>query len=417
MSGPLSGYVVLDWTHALAGPFCGCILADLGADVIKIETADLAASSRGDNPSLTGPNGEKESASFMMVNRNKRSFAVDMKSEAGRQAFHRLVASADVLIQNFRPGTTRKLGCDYDTLAAINPGLVYCSISGFGLTSPYGERAGVDLITQGMSGLMSITGEAGGEPVKAGVPVCDVGTGMYGVIGILASLMERQRTGRGQHVDVCLMDTPISWMVWEAAQYFADGEVPGRLGSGHRLGVPYRAYRGADGKWLTIGASSNKHFALVCAILGAPELATDPRFDTGAKRRTRRAEVTATLQALFDREPAQHWIDLIIAAGVPCGPINTVDHVLDREPHVKARKLVVDLDHPAVGPTRALATPIKLSASPVEIRRPAPRHGEHTVELLRSIGVAEAEISRLIETGAIGTLAGAAVPEPIAVAT
>jgi crotonobetainyl-CoA:carnitine CoA-transferase CaiB-like acyl-CoA transferase len=402
--GPLDGIVVLDWTHALAGPFCGLILADLGADVIKVEAPGNADGSHGGHPFVTGPGGQTESGALLMVNRNKRGIAVDLKDEAARRAFHRLVARADVLIQNFRPGTMKKLGCDYETLRAINPGLIYCSVSGFGQFGPYSDRAGVDLITQGMSGLMSITGEPGGEPVKAGVPVCDTGTGMYGAIGILAALHERARSGLGQHVDVCLMDTPISWMVWEAAQYFATGEVPDRLGSGHRLGVPYRAYEAADGRWLTIGASGNKHFAAVCEILGAPELATDERFDSGSKRRQRRKELTAILRELFKRQPAAHWIDRLAAAGVPAGPINRVDHVLDREPHVKERKLVVETDHPTVGRQRALATPIKLSRTEVAVRRPAPRHGEHTADVLRWAGVPDDEIASLAASGAIRSL-------------
>ena len=409
MPGPLQGIVVLDWTHALAGPFCGLILADLGADVIKVEAASGGDGMLGGGPFVTGPDGQTESGALLMVNRNKRGIAVDLKSDQARRAFHRLVARADVLVQNFRPGTMKKLGCDYETLRAINPGLIYCSVSGFGQYGPYSDRAGVDLITQGMSGLMSITGEPGGEPVKAGVPVCDTGTGMYGAIGILAALHERARSGLGQHVDVCLMDTPISWLVWEAAQYFATGEVPERLGSGHRLGVPYRAYEAADGNWLTVGASANKQFATVCEILGAPELATDQRFDSGSKRRGRRAELTAILRGLFKHQPAAYWIDRLVAAGVPAGPINRVDHVLDREPHVKARGLVVETDHPTVGRQRALATPIKLSRTEVAVRRPAPRHGEHTAEVLRWAGLSDDEIAALAASGAIRSL-GAAPP-------
>ena len=408
MPGPLEGLVVLDCTHALAGPFCGLILADLGADVIKVENPHQDAATRGGNPFVQGKDGSTESGQFLMVNRNKRGVAIDLKSDGGRRAFHKLAQRADVLIQNFRPGTMRKLGCDYEALRQINAGIVYCSVSGFGQTGPYADRAGVDLIAQGMSGLMSITGEPGGEPAKAGVPVTDVGTGMFGAIGILAALHERSRTGLGQHVDVALMDTPISWLVWEAAQYFADGEVPDRLGSGHRLGVPYQAFEAGDGQWLTISGQSDKHFRQLCDVLGAPQLGSDPRFDRTAKRRARRAETTAVLAELFKKQPRDHWIGRLVAAGVPCGPINRVDWVLDQEPHVKERGLVVETDHPTVGRTRALATPIKLSRTPVAVRRPSPRLGEHSREVLRWAGLADADIDQLAATGAVGTLESSA---------
>ena len=405
MPGPLDGLVVLDCTHALAGPFCGLILADLGADVIKVENPDADGRLRGGgHPFVAGLDGQMESGQLLIVNRNKRGVAIDLKNLEGRAAFHRMVERADVIIQNFRPGTMERLGCGYESLRALNPRLIYCSVSGFGQTGPYKDRAGLDLITQGMSGLMSITGEVDREPAKAGLPVCDVGTGMYGVIGILASVIERERTGLGQQIDVCLMDTPISWMVWEAAQYFAHGEVPGPLGSGHRLGVPYRAYQGSDGKWLTIGASSNKAYAHVCAVLGQPDLTTDERFDTGEKRRHRRAEITGILRALFKEQPADYWIERLVAVGVPCGPINSIDWILDHEPHVKERHLVVETDHPVVGKTRALATPIKLSRTPVEVTRPAPRHGEHTGGVLRWAGLSESDIAHLADSGAIRAL-------------
>jgi formyl-CoA transferase len=397
MAGPLEGIVVLDWTHALAGPFCGCILADLGADVLKIENPRQSAEQRGGPPFVNGVSG-----AFMMVNRNKRSVAIDLKEEQGRRVFHDLARHADVLIQNFRPGTTAKLGCDYETLRRINPRLIYCSISGFGQTGKHSDLAGVDLITQGMSGLMSITGHPGSDPAKAGVPVCDVGTGMYGAIGILSALWNRQQSGEGQHIDVCLLDTPISWMVWEAASYFATGEVPQRLGSGHRLGVPYQAFRCADGQYITIGAGGNKAFAQVCAIVETPELVSDERFSTGERRLANRDALGELLNAAFLKRPAAAWLAALTEAGVPCGPINTIDHVLERDEHIRARQMVVELDHAVVGRTRALATPIKLSETPSAVRRPAPALGEHTAEVLRGIGYDDAAIAELRSAGAIG---------------
>jgi formyl-CoA transferase/CoA:oxalate CoA-transferase len=397
MAGPLEGIVVLDWTHVLAGPFCGGILADLGADVIKIENPGQTEEQRG-NPPFIGD----VSAGFIMVNRNKRSVAIDLKSEAGRGVFHDLVRRADVLIQNFRPGTAARLGGDYETLSRINPGLIYCAITGFGLDGPYRDRPGVDILTQAMSGLMSITGEPDGPPAKAGVPVCDVGTGMYGVIGILSALWARQRTGRGQQIDVCLMDTPISWLVWEAAAYFAHGTVPRRLGSGHPVGVPYQAFGCADGAFIIVWATNNRTFEPLCAVLDRPGLATDERFLTSDLRLANRDALIPILDAIFRTRPAAEWLAALMAAGVPCGPINTVDYVLDEDEHTRQRSLVVPLDDPAIGPTRALATPIKLSETPVAIRRPAPRLGEHSAEVLRWAGYDDAAIERLREVGAIG---------------
>jgi crotonobetainyl-CoA:carnitine CoA-transferase CaiB-like acyl-CoA transferase len=397
MAGPLEGVVVLDWTHALAGPFCGCILADLGADVIKIENPHQRGDQRGGPPYIAG-----ESAQFVMVNRNKRSVAIDLKQPAGRAVFYDLVRHADVLIQNFRPGTMAKLGCDYATLRGVNPRLIYCSISGFGQTGPYRDLPGVDIITQGMSGLMSITGAPDGDPAKAGVPVCDVGTGMYGAIGILSALWHRQRSGAGQHVDVCLLDTPISWLVWEAAAYFASGAVPRRLGSAHPIGVPYQAFRCGDGNYLIVGASSDKLYGQLCAVLGCPELADDERFCTGDQRLANREALVALLGERFLARPAAEWQAHLRAAGVPCGPIQSVDHVLERDEHVQAREMVVALDHPVAGSTRALATPIGLSETPRSVRRRAPRLGEHTAEVLRAIGYDEAEIAELRTAGIIG---------------
>jgi crotonobetainyl-CoA:carnitine CoA-transferase CaiB-like acyl-CoA transferase len=397
MAGPLEGIVVLDWTHALAGPFCGCILADLGADVIKIENPHQRGDQRGGPPFIAG-----ESAQFVMVNRNKRSVAIDLKQPAGRAVFYDLVRHADVLIQNFRPGTTAKLGCDYATLRGVNPRLIYCSISGFGQTGPYRDLPGVDIITQGMSGLMSITGAPDGDPAKAGVPVCDVGTGMYGAIGILSALWHRQRSGAGQHVDVCLLDTPISWLVWEAAAYFAGGAVPRRLGSAHPIGVPYQAFRCADGAYLIVGASGDKLYGQLCAVLDCPELADDERFRTGDQRLANREALVALLGERFLARPAAEWQARLRAAGVPCGPIQSVDHVLERDEHVQAREMVVALDHPIAGSTRALATPIGLSETPRSVRRRAPRLGEHTAEVLRAIGYDEAGIAELRAAGVIG---------------
>jgi len=387
MPGPLDGIRVLDCTMALAGPFCSLLLADLGADVIKIENPDGAARDGTHEPAYHG-----ESGHFMIVNRNKRSLSLDLKHPRARGLVERLVRSADVLVQNFRPGVMARLGCDYATLRAVNPGLVYCSISGFGEGSPYADLAGFDLIAQGMSGLMSITGDpAGGEPVKVGTPVCDMGAGMYGALGVVAALLSRQQTGCGQHVEATLLDTPISWLTWRAAEWWGTGEVPAPQGSGHGI---YRAFKCSDGRWVNIGPSA-RLWPVACRTLGLPELIDDARFSTAQARSEHRDELTRLVQQAFLRRPSAAWIAAFQAAGVPTGPIKTVAEVLDEDPHVQAREMVVDLDHPVVGPMKTLGVPVKLSATPGAVRRPAPLLGQHTDEILTELGYTPEEITTL----------------------
>jgi len=393
MPGPLTGIRVLDCTIALAGPFCSMLLADLGADVIKIENPDGAAREGTREPAYNGENGH-----FLIVNRNKRSLTVDLKHEQGRGLFYRLVQSADVLVQNFRPGVMARLGCDYATLRDVNPGLVYCSISGFGEGSPYADLAGFDLIAQGMSGLMSITGEPeGGQPVKVGTPVCDMGAGMYGALGIVSALWHRQQTGCGQHVEATLLDTPISWLTWRAAEWWGSSEIPGPQGSGFGA---YRAFECSDGRWVNIGPS-NRLWPITCRTLGLPELVDDPRFASPHARSQHRAELSDLIQAAFLQRSSSEWIAAFQAAGVPTGPIKTVAEVLDEDPHVRAREMVVEVDHPIVGPMKTLGVPIKLSATPGGVTRPAPLLGQHTDEILAELGYSADEIIQLREAKAI----------------
>ncbi|MFN8637485.1 MAG: CaiB/BaiF CoA-transferase family protein [Chloroflexota bacterium] len=393
MPGPLSGVRVLDFTLALAGPFCGMLLADLGADVIKIESPDLEIRTAGGVAALKG-----ENSHFLVVNRNKRGVSLDLKDERGREAFYRLVKTADVLVQNYRPGVMKRLGADYETLKALNPRLIYCSISGFGEGSPYADLAGMDLIAQGMSGLMSVTGNYDSdEPVKAGTPVTDMGSGMYGVIGIISALYHREKTGQGQAVEATLLDTPISWLTWRAAEYWAKGETPGPQGSG--LGA-YRAFKCSDGRWVNI-APTNRLWRGACATLGAPELADDPRFKTQTLRNEHHRELTAAFQEHFLKHDSEYWIAAFREAKLPCGPIKSVAEVLDDDPHVKARDMVVELEHPVIGTTKALGVPVKLSETPGAVTRPAPTLGQHSIQVLVELGYSLEEIEELREAGVI----------------
>lgn len=395
MSGPLAGIRVLDCTIALAGPFCGLVLADLGADVIKIENPDPKERKAGGLAAYKGENGH-----FLVVNRNKRGLAVDLKSESGKELFYRLVRTADVLVQNFRPGVMKRLGCDWDTLQEINPRLVYCSISGFGENSPYAELAGLDLISQGMSGLMSVTGSPdGGEPVKAGTPVTDMGAGMYGALGIISALYHREKSGRGQHVEATLLDTSLSWLTWRAAEYWGTGEVPKPQGSGR---AAYRAFKCADDRWVNIGVS-NRLWPRACKVLGLEELIDDARFADPGDRVENHLELSRLIQEVFLQRTSIEWIEAFQKAGIPTGPIKTVAEALD-DPHVHAREMVVEVDHPAIGRMKTLGVPVKLSETPGAVLRAAPTLGQHNDEILVELGYSESEIVSLHDAGVVYTI-------------
>jgi crotonobetainyl-CoA:carnitine CoA-transferase CaiB-like acyl-CoA transferase len=386
--GALEGLHVLDITQVMAGPFCAMMLADLGADVIKVEPP--SGDSTRQMPGATGT----DSPSFNALNRGKRSIVLDLKSGAGRDALVRLARASDILIENYRPGVMDAFGLGYAALAQENPRLVYASISGYGQTGPDRGKGGFDLIAQGVSGIMSITGEAGRAPVKAGVPLTDLGAGLFALVGILAALEHRHRSGVGQHVDTSLVDAGVALSVWEATEYFAGLGVPQALGSAHRLIAPYQAIRCRDG-YITLGAANERLFRRLCDVLGHPEWSTMPEFADSAARLRNRQRLTDRIEEITTTESCAHWLQLLDANDIPCGPINDYARVFT-DPQVVARDMVVDTDHPTLGRLKTLGSPLKLSATPPQVGRAAPRLGEHTAEVLREAGFTDVEIAELL---------------------
>lgn len=374
----LEGMRVLDLTQVMSGPFCTMLLADLGADVVKVENPEAGDQTRR-SWGYTGDG--RDSRAFLAINRNKRSICLDLKSDQGRADFYRLVRTADVVIENWRPGVAARLGVDYPTLAAINPAIICASISGFGQTGPYAERAGYDLIAQAMSGVMSVTGLPGDRPVKAGIPVGDLSAGLFCACGILAAYSSRQRTGQGQYVETSLFEALVALSVWESSEYWATGKVPQPLGSAHRLNAPYQALRTADG-YLTVGANNERLWRRLCAALDLPELEADPRFATNHQRMLNRDELIYLLEERLRHEPTGTWVDVLLAAGVPAGPIADYRQVLDEDAQVQARGMVQTVEHPTEGLLRVLGSPLKLSGTPASVRTPPPLLGEHTKEVL-----------------------------------
>jgi len=392
--GPLDGVKVLELCQVMAGPTCGMLLADLGADVVKVEKLPGGDDSRSyDKPQVNG-----ESAAFLAMNRNKRSIALDLKRPEGQAAIKRLIAGADVLVENFRKGTMEKFGLGYEALKETNPRLIYCAITGYGHTGPYADKGGFDLIAQGISGLMSITGEPGQEPVKCGPPVCDINAGMLGALGIVAAYVHRLKTGLGQMVDTSLLEAGIHTTFWHSAIFFATGASPDPTGSAHVLSAPYQAFPTRDG-WVTIGGANPANWIRLARMMELPELIDDPRFRSNADRMRHRTELVEILSEKTRQRATQDLLAALDAAGIPAGPVNRIGDML-ADPHVLAREMVVETVHPTAGATRALGVPVKLSGSPGSVRRPAPLLGEHTREVLREAGFRDAEIDALVASGA-----------------
>ena len=393
--GPLAGMRVLELAQIMAGPTCGMMLADMGADVVKVEKLPGGDDSRGyREPRVNGV-----SAPFMILNRNKRGIALDLKSAGGRDVFMRLVGKADVVIENYRRDTMEKLGLGYEALAAANPALIYCAITGYGREGPFADRGGFDLVAQGFAGLMAITGEPGRAPAKNGNPVSDINAGLLAAIGVLAAYADRLKTGRGQLVDTSLFEAALQQTYWHAASYFATGESPGPLGSAHILTAPYQAFEASDG-YINIGGANQSNWERIADALGHPEWRNDPRFaDNTARMRNRDALVQA-MNAVLRTQTRSHWMDVFDAAGVPAGPVHSLGEALEH-PQTRARGMVVDLVHPDAGATRAIGCPVHLSRTPAHITRSAPRLGEHTREVLREAGYADAEIDALAAEGAV----------------
>ena len=395
-AGPLAGLKVIELAHIMAGPVCGLMLADLGAEVIKVEKVPGGDDSRRFLPPEIGG----ESAAFMMMNRNKRGMAIDLKHPEGQELLRSMLTRADVVIENYRKGTMERLGLGYDTLKELNPGLIYCEISGFGRTGPYAERAGFDLIAQGMSGLMSITGEGPGRPpVKVGAPVTDITAGILAAMGVLAAAIARQSSGRGQRVDTSLFEAGIVHSYWQSAIALATGVSPGPMGSAHPLNAPYQAFESADG-WLNLGAANQANWLRLLEVIEAPELAGDPRFADNQARITNLAALVETLAPYFKTRRANDWLARLEAAGVPAGPVLSIGE-MHADPQTRAREMVVAVQHGTLGPVETLGLPVKLSETPGGVARGAPTYGEHTREILLEYGHTPEDVDRLIESGAV----------------
>ncbi|QWD13771.1 CoA transferase [Polynucleobacter paneuropaeus] len=392
---PLAGVRVLDVSQVMAGPYCCMLLADLGADVIKIEPPGTGDQTRG---SMGFKMKGSDSMGFLNMNRNKRSVTLNLKTEAGKEIFFRLVKTADILVENYRPGVMKKLGVDYPTLKKINPGLVYASISGFGQTGPWADRPGFDLMAQAMSGVMSVTGYPDGPPVKAGVPVADIGCALFAAYGILSAYIGKTKSGEGQFIDASLFDSALAFSIWDTSQYWGTGVEPYKLGTANHMSAPYQAMQASDG-YFVMGATNQKLWSLLCEKIGRPELIEDERFKTNPLRLANRLILVKELEKTFLTKTSEEWVDQLLAEGIPAGPINTYPQAFDSE-HGKHRQMRIEIDHPVEGSIPNIGFAVKLSETPQQVSRHPPLLGEHTSELLKELGIEKKELAKLTEGGA-----------------
>jgi crotonobetainyl-CoA:carnitine CoA-transferase CaiB-like acyl-CoA transferase len=396
--GPLAGVKVLELAQIMAGPTCGMMLADLGADVIKVEKLPGGDDSRGySEPRVNG-----ESAPYLILNRGKRGIALDLKHPKGKAVLERLVAGADVLTENYRRGTLERLGLGYEHLRGINPGLIYCAVSGYGRTGPWADKGGFDLIAQGFAGLMSITGEPGGPPAKSGSPIADINAGILAALGVLAAYVHKLKTGEGQLVETSLMEAALQQTYWHAAIFFATGRSPGALGSSHVLTAPYQAFRTADG-YVNIGGANQANWARIAQVLGHPEWIEDARFVTNDARMRNREALVEAMERVLVAHDREHWMGAFDAAGVPAGPVHSIGEALTHE-QVLARDMVVEVEHARAGRTRSIGFPVKFGATPAgSTGRGAPMLGEHSRAVLREAGYSVAEIDALVAEGVVAS--------------
>ena len=405
MTLPLSRIKVLDVSQIMAGPFCCMLLGDMGADVIKVETPGIGDQTRrAMGFKLKG----EDSGGFLALNRNKRSVEIDLKNPQGLEAFYELVRSADVLVENNRPGVAARLKIDYPTLQAINPRLVYVSISGFGQTGPWAMRPGLDLIAQASCGPMSVMGEPGGAPMKSSVPFADLGAALFAAYAILSAVIGRGETGQGQYIDASLFETALGLSIWESAEFWGTGRVPTPLGSANRMSAPYQAVKAAD-RHFVIGAANPKLWAALCQVIERQDLLADPRFTDNVERIKNRAVLIPLLEAELVRRPAAEWVDLLLAAGVPAAPIHNYEEALACEQSV-ARHMVMEMEHPIEGKVKVLGFPVKLRGTPQQIRRAAPLLGAHTEEVFAELGLSSERIEQLQNAGAFGAQGQTALP-------
>lgn len=374
---PLHGIRVLDLSRVLAGPYCTMVLGDLGADVIKVESPE-GDETRGWGP----PFAEGESAYYLCVNRNKRSILVDFRTVDGRDHLNGLIRRSDILVENFRPGSLARFSLDFESVSAINPNLIYCSITGFGQTGPLRDKPGYDFMIQAMGGIMSVTGEPDGEPMKSGVAVADLFAGQNAVIAILAALQARTHTGKGQHLDISLFDSQLGWLANVASNYLISGNLPKRYGNAHANIVPYQSFQASDG-WFVVAVGNDRQFAKMCEVIGKSELAGDVRFATNSARVQNRDALIVLLKPVFLIKSVNEWLSLI-GDEFPCGPINNLEQVFSM-PQVEAREMLIHMQHPTIGELPLVGSPLKFSDTPVEYKLPPPRLGEHTEEVLQEL--------------------------------